>query len=110
MKKTNAMRILDSKKISYDEIEYDTSKGISGVDVAISTGENPANVYKTLVTYSKDKEYFVFVVPVGCELDLKKGCKCSENKKDRYVTTKRTIKSYRICTWRLFTYRNEKAI
>ena len=33
MKKTNAMRILDSKKISYDEIEYDTSKGISGVDV-----------------------------------------------------------------------------
>ena len=51
MKKTNAMRILDSKKIVYDEIEYDTSKGISGVDVAISTGENPANVYKTLVTY-----------------------------------------------------------
>ena len=80
MKKTNTMRILDSKKISYDEIEYDTSKGISGVDVAISTGENPANVYKTLVTYSKDKEYFVFVVPVGCELDLKKAANVAKTK------------------------------
>lgn len=81
MKKTNAMRILDSKKISYDEIEYDTSKGISGVDVAISTGENPQNVYKTLVTISNKKEYFVFIIPVVNELDLKKAASASNSKK-----------------------------
>ena len=58
MKKTNAIRILESKKIKYEEIEYDASKGISGVDVAISTGENPQNVYKTLVTISNKKRIF----------------------------------------------------
>ena len=41
MKKTNAMRILDSKKINYNEIEYDASSGISALDVAKSTGEDP---------------------------------------------------------------------
>ena len=81
MKKTNAIRILESKKIKYEEIEYDASKGISGVDVAISTGENPQNVYKTLVTISNKKEYFVFIIPVVNELDLKKAASASNSKK-----------------------------
>lgn len=58
MKKTNAMRILDSKKIKYSKIEYDTSKGISGVDVALSSGEDPEYVFKTLVTYSNKQRIF----------------------------------------------------
>lgn len=81
MKKTNAIRILESMKIKYEEIEYDASKGISGVDVAISTGENPQNVYKTLVTISNKKEYFVFIIPVVNELDLKKAASASNSKK-----------------------------
>lgn len=81
MKKTNAIRILESKKIKYEEIEYDASKGISGVDVAISTGEDPQNVYKTLVTISNKKEYFVFIIPVVNELDLKKAASASNSKK-----------------------------
>ncbi|MDK9580558.1 Cys-tRNA(Pro) deacylase [Sneathia sanguinegens] len=81
MKKTNAIRILESKKIKYEEMEYDASKGISGVDVAISTGENPQNVYKTLVTISNKKEYFVFIIPVVNELDLKKAASVSNSKK-----------------------------
>ena len=44
MKKTNAMRILDSKKINYNEIEYDASSGISALDVAKSTGEDPSRI------------------------------------------------------------------
>lgn len=81
MKKTNAMRILDSKKIKYSKIEYDTSKGISGVDVALSSGEDPEYVFKTLVTYSNKKEYFVFVIPSIYELDLKKAAIVSNSKK-----------------------------
>lgn len=72
MKKTNAMRILDSQKIEYSEIEYDASSGISALDVAKSTGEDPSRIYKTLVTVSREKEHFVFVVPSEKELDLKK--------------------------------------
>lgn len=72
MKKTNAMRILDSQKIEYTEIEYDASSGISALDVAKSTGEDPSRIYKTLVTVSREKEHFVFVVPAEKELDLKK--------------------------------------
>lgn len=72
MKKTNAMRILDSKKIEYSKIEYDASSGISALDVAKSTGEDPSRIYKTLVTVSREKEHFVFVVPAEKELDLKK--------------------------------------
>lgn len=72
MKKTNAMRILYSQKIEYSEIEYDASSGISALDVAKSTGEDPSRIYKTLVTVSREKEHFVFVVPAEKELDLKK--------------------------------------
>lgn len=81
MKKTNAMRILDSKKIQYEEINYDTKGGISGIDVAIKTGENPEYVFKTLVTYSKEKENYVFVIPSLNELDLKKAANITNSKK-----------------------------
>ncbi|WP_019132614.1 Cys-tRNA(Pro) deacylase [Peptoniphilus obesi] len=72
MKKTNALRFLDQNKIDYEIVEYDPKDGVSGLDVARNTGENPENVYKTLVTVTKDKEHFVFVIPVLNELDLKK--------------------------------------
>lgn len=70
--KTNAMRILDREKISYQMHEYDTSDGvIDGVHVAAKCGMDPARVYKTLVTAGSDHAYYVFVIPVAAELDLK---------------------------------------
>lgn len=76
MEKTNVMRILDQKKIKYDAYEYDHSDGIiDGLGVAEKLGENPQMVFKTLVTVSKTKKYYVFVLPVSCELDLKKCAK-----------------------------------
>lgn len=72
MKKTNALRFLDQNKVDYEIVEYDPKDGVSGLDVARKTGEDPENVYKTLVTVTKDKEHFVFVIPVLNELDLKK--------------------------------------
>lgn len=91
MKKTNAMRILDSNKIKYQEIEYDASEGLSGLDVAMNTGENPLNVYKTLVTESKDKEHYVFVVPATKELDLKKAANVSNEKKIDMILQKELL-------------------
>lgn len=91
MKKTNAMRILDSKKIEYSEIEYDASSGISALDVAKSTGEDPSTIYKTLVTVSREKEHFVFVVPSEKELDLKKAATAAGTKNIEMIPQKELL-------------------
>lgn len=74
MQKTNAMRILDKEKVSYEVLEYDSSI-TNGELVAESLNENKEHVFKTLVTEANNKEHFVFVVPVAETLDLKKGAK-----------------------------------
>ena len=72
MIKTNAMRILDKNNIEYKTYSYDSSKAISGTEVAKSLNQNPNYVFKTLVTVAKSKNHYVFLVPVEKELDLKK--------------------------------------
>lgn len=72
MIKTNAMRILDKNNIEYKTYSYDSSKAISGIEVAQSLNQNPNYVFKTLVTTAKSKQHYVFLVPVAQELDLKK--------------------------------------
>lgn len=71
--KTNAMRILEREKVLYTAHEYPHEEGVAvdGVTVANSMGENPACVFKTLVTQGASRNYFVFVIPVAEELDLK---------------------------------------
>ena len=74
--KTNVMRILEKEKIPYEAHSYPHGKdAVDGVTVAELTGQNPDYVFKTLVTVSNKKEYFVFVIPVARELDLKKAAK-----------------------------------
>ena len=70
--KTNVMRILDQKKIPYTAYSYAGTDALSGADVAAVLGQNPAQVFKTLVTRGKSGKYFVFMVPVSRELNLKK--------------------------------------
>ncbi len=79
MQKTNVMRLLNAKKIKYDEREYDPEL-TTGTDVAKALNEDPNNVYKTLVTVNEKKRYFVFVIPVEKELNLKKAAKASNSK------------------------------
>lgn len=69
--KTNAMRILETAGIVYKMHTYDTGGEIDGVSVANKIGIDPKYVYKTLVTQGKSKAYFVFVIPVAAELNLK---------------------------------------
>ena len=70
--KTNVMRMLDKLKINYKHYTYADTDAISGVDVAKVLNQNPSQVFKTLVTVSKTKKYYVFMIPVAGELDLKK--------------------------------------
>ena len=71
--KTNAMRILEKEKISYEMHTYDASDGhIDGAAVARKVGMDPAKVFKTLVTKGHSGNYFVCVLPVEHELNLKK--------------------------------------
>ena len=71
--KTNVMRILDKEKISYQAhfYEHNDDEPFDGVSVANKLGQNPEKVFKTLVTQGKSRNFFVFVIPVACELDLK---------------------------------------
>ena len=73
--KTNAMRVLDQKGIFYKIHSYVNTNAISGMDVANVLQENPNVVFKTLITESKTGNYYVFLVPVNKELDLKKAAK-----------------------------------
>ncbi len=71
-KKTNAMRILDNEGIAYTVHTYDASDGIvDGVTAAKKLGQDPDQVFKTLVTRGNDSQFYVFVIPVKEELDLK---------------------------------------
>lgn len=80
--KTNAVRLLDLKKVDYKLYEYDAPDGfLDGVSVAIATGFDPDMVYKTLVVQGVSKEYYVCVIPVAHELDLKKAAKHFGEKK-----------------------------
>ena len=74
------MRILDGKRISYESHLYEPDATMSGEEIAGILGENSERVFKTLVTRGKSGAYYVFVVPVGDELDLKKAAKVSGEK------------------------------
>lgn len=78
--KTNVMRILDGKKIPYESYSYEPDATMSGEEIAGILGEEPRKVFKTLVTQGKSGAYYVFVIPVGAELDLKKAAKASGEK------------------------------
>ena len=69
--KTNAMRILDRMKIPYTHYTYECDEFIDGMQIVEKLNLKPEQVYKTLVTQGSSKNYFVFVIPVAAELDLK---------------------------------------
>jgi len=77
--KTNVMRVLDGKKIPYESHTYEADPTLTGEQIAQILGEDANRVFKTLVTRGKSGAYYVFVVPVREELDLKKAAKaCGE--------------------------------
>ena len=91
--KTNAMRILDSKKINYEMLSYESEDGkIDGISVAHKIGVDEKNVFKTLVAQGTSKELYVFVIPVAEELDLKNAAKIAGEKKVEMIPVKDILK------------------
>ena len=73
--KTNAMRILDKNKIPYEIINYECDEFIDGLHTAEATGAPVEQSFKTLVMQGKSKQYYVFVLPIAEEVDLKVAAK-----------------------------------
>ncbi|WP_054940960.1 Cys-tRNA(Pro) deacylase [Paenibacillus ihuae] len=90
--KTNALRMLDAKGISYEVHLYDNEDGaVHGTAVAEKIGKAPETVFKTLVSHSGQNLY-VFVIPVAEELDLKKAAKAAGEKKIEMLPMKDLLK------------------
>lgn len=86
--KTNAMRILDAMRVSYQLHTYEPGESVDGVSVAAKMGMDVNKVYKTLVTQGKGGGFFVFVIPVARELDLKKAARAAGEKSVEMIPVK----------------------
>ncbi len=89
--KTNVMRILDAKKIAYTSHTYEADATLTGEQIAGILGEDPRCVFKTLVTQGKSGAYYVFVVPVQAELDLKKAAVAAGEKSIAMIKQKELL-------------------
>jgi len=88
-RKTNAMRILDSNNIKYETHGYENNDNkIDGVAVAHKIGKDVDSVFKTLVTQGHSKEFYVFVIPVAEELNMKKASKITSEKSIEMIHVK----------------------
>lgn len=92
MEKTNVMRLLDQKKIKYKSYTYPHGDGaVSGTEVASLLGLDVNCVFKTLVTTGASNRYYVFVVPVAKELNLKKAAKAVGEKSIDMIKSKELL-------------------
>ena len=89
--KTNVMRVLAQKKITYKSYSYEADATMSGTEIAGILGENVDKVFKTLVTRGKTGTYYVFVIPVARELDLKKAAKVVSEKSIEMIPQKELL-------------------
>ena len=88
MEKTNVMRILDGQKISYQAYSYPSPTALSGLEVAKLLDQDPTHVFKTLVTVGASRKNYVFVIPVGEELSLKKAAQAVGEKSIEMLKSK----------------------
>ncbi|WP_297088911.1 Cys-tRNA(Pro) deacylase [uncultured Draconibacterium sp.] len=92
MKKTNAARLLDSKNISYELVEYFVDEAdLSATHVAETLGQDVEQVFKTLVLRGNKTGIFVAVIPGAAEVNLKKAAKVSGNKSAEMVQMKELL-------------------
>ncbi len=86
--KTNAVRILERNKISYELITYECDEFIDGLHTAEKTGAPVEQSYKTLVMQGKSKQYYVFVIPIAREVDLKAAARAVSEKSVEMIHVK----------------------
>ena len=86
--KTNAMRILDKLKVGYERNSYTCDEFIDGIHIADMLGQSYEESFKTIVTVGKSNNYYVFVLPVDKEIDLKKAAKTVSEKNLELIPVK----------------------
>ena len=86
--KTNAMRILEQKKVPHKVNLYECDEFIDAVKIADQLGQPYESSYKTLVTTGPKGGYFVFLVPIARELDFKKAAKAVGQKSVEMIHVK----------------------
>ena len=91
MEKTNVMRLLEGQNIPYEAHEYPADNVPSGVEVARMLGQDPIHVFKTLVTVAASRKNYVFVIPVGEELSLKKAAAAVHEKSIEMLKSKELL-------------------
>ena len=79
-RKTNAIREMEAAHADFDTRFFESPEALSGVEVATLLEQDPDCVFKTLVTQGKSGQHFVFMIPVACELDLKKAARAAGEK------------------------------
>ena len=89
--KTNAMRMFDAAGLPHEVLFYDAEAAVSGAEVAAALGQDPDQVFKTLVTVGKSGEHYVFMIPVAMELDLKKAAGAVGEKSVHMVKSKELL-------------------
>lgn len=90
--KTNAMRFLDKHKIEYELIQYECDEFVDGLKTADICGIPYEQSFKTLVTVGKSGNYYVFVIPIHKEVDLKKAAKVVGEKSVEMIHVKDILK------------------
>lgn len=86
--KTNAVRILERNKVPYELLTYECDEFIDGIHSAEATGTPVAQTYKTLVMQGKSKKYYVFVIPIAEEVDLKAAARAVSEKSVEMIHVK----------------------
>ena len=89
--KTNVMRLIEKKRLHYTAHTYAPAEALSGVEAAEKLGQDPARVFKTLVTSGRSGAHYVFVIPVAEELDLKKAAKAVGEKSIEMLKSKELL-------------------
>jgi len=90
VQKTNALRLLEAAKLPHSVHTFEAIT-LSGVEAAQALGKDPACVFKTLVTQGKGKNYYVFMIPVARELDLKKAARACGEKAIEMIAQKELL-------------------
>ena len=86
--KTNAVRILERNKVPYELITYECDEFIDGLHTAEASGAPVEQSYKTLVMQGKSKKYYVFVIPIAEEVDLKAAARAVNEKSVEMIHVK----------------------
>lgn len=86
--KTNVMRLLDKAEVEYKVHNFSTEDIPTGSQAADILGIEHGRMFKTLVTAAKSGAHYVYMIPVDCELDLKKAASCAHEKSIEMLKSK----------------------